>query len=68
MECAFWRTPGEAYMSTIAKFSLEEYERMVASGAFEGLKRRRLELIRGEIREMNPIGPDHCDLVDRIAE
>ncbi|HEV2971360.1 MAG TPA: Uma2 family endonuclease [Pirellulales bacterium] len=55
-------------MSAIAKLSLKEYERIVATGVFDGKNRRRLELIRGELREMNPIGPDHCTIVDRLAE
>ena len=50
-------------MSTIAKFTLAEYERMVATGAFSGKDERRLELIQGEIREMSPIGPNHADIV-----
>lgn len=53
-------------MSTIAQFSLAEYDRMLASGAFDRGKRRRLELIRGEIRQMTPIGPLHEDVVDRL--
>ena len=48
-------------MSAIANFSLAEYDRIVDSGAFD---RRRLELFRGEIREMAPIGPMHEDVVD----
>ena len=55
-------------MSTIAKFTLDEYERIVATGVFDGPNRRHIEFIRGELREMNPIGPDHSDIVDRLAE
>jgi len=50
-------------MSTIAKLSLAEYERIVATGVFDGKNRRRLELIQGELREMAPIGPAHADVV-----
>lgn len=50
-------------MSTIAKFTVEEYERIAALGAFDGKNRRRVELIRGEIREMSPIGTKHADIV-----
>lgn len=53
-------------MSTIAKLSLAEYERIVAAGIFDGSSRRRVELIRGELHEMNPIGPDHSEVVDRL--
>jgi Uma2 family endonuclease len=52
-------------MSTVARFTLEEYDRLVESGAFA---RRRLELIRGEIREMSPIGPEHEDVVDQLTD
>ncbi len=52
-------------MSTIARFTLEEYDRLVATGA---LDKRRLELIRGEIREMSPIGPEHEDAVDELTD
>lgn len=48
-------------MSTIARFSLAEYDRIVESGAFN---QRRLELFRGEIREMTPIGSPHEHAVD----
>jgi len=53
-------------MSIIAKLSLDEYERIVASGVFDWPSARRIELIRGELREMNPIGPDHAQIVDRL--
>jgi Uma2 family endonuclease len=55
-------------MSTIAKLSLAEYERIVATGVFDSPNKRRIELIRGELREMNPIGPSHCDIVDWLNE
>jgi Uma2 family endonuclease len=50
-------------MSTAAKLSLKEYEQIVATGVFDGKNHRRLELIRGELREMSPIGPVHAELV-----
>jgi Uma2 family endonuclease len=34
-------------MSTIARFTLEEYDRMIAAGVFDERNGRRLELIRG---------------------
>ncbi len=55
-------------MSTLAKLSLDEYEQIVATGVFDGANRRRIEFIRGELREMNPIGPIHEDLVDRLID
>jgi len=51
-------------MSTIARFSIAEYDRIVESGA---LDQRRLELIRGEIRELAPIGPAHEHPVDVLS-
>ena len=50
-------------MSTIARFALPEYDRMVACGVFDAPQPRRVELVRGEIRDMNPIGPMHETLV-----
>jgi Uma2 family endonuclease len=50
-------------MSAIAKLSVKEYERIVATGVFDGKNRRRVELIRGELREMSPIGPAHNQIV-----
>jgi len=41
---------------------MEEFDRMVECGAFEHLH-RKIELIRGEIREMNPAGPLHDGLI-----
>jgi Uma2 family endonuclease len=55
-------------MSSVAHLSLEDYDLMIRSGVFNGAKRRRLEFIYGEIREMAPIGPTHEEIVDRIAE
>src|SRR5437870_779657 len=39
------------------RFTLEEYERMVEAGVFQ--EDARLELIKGELVEMPPIGFDH---------
>ena len=49
-------------MSTALHLNLKEYTHMVACGAFEAIN-RKVELIRGEIVEMNPAGPVHDDLV-----
>lgn len=40
---------------------------MIERGAFDHLK-RRIELIRGEIREMNPAGPIHDDLISYMLD
>jgi len=55
-------------MSTIARLTLDEYDRMIACGVFDQGRRRRLEFIRGEIREMTPIGSRHEELVERLTE
>ena len=55
-------------MSTVATFSLEQYERMAAAGAFDGRLRQHVELIRGEIREMSPIGSQHEHIVANLND
>jgi len=55
-------------MSTIARLPLESYDKMIAAGLFDGPNRQRVELIYGELREMNPIGPKHEEIVDRLVE
>ena len=55
-------------MSTTTKISLDEYNVMVESGAFDGELRRRIELIQGELREMSPIGARHEESVDRLMK
>jgi Uma2 family endonuclease len=47
---------------------LEEYDRMIESGVFDRTVRRRLEFIKGEIREMTPIGSMHEVIADRLTE
>jgi Uma2 family endonuclease len=54
-------------VSTIAHLTLADYDRMIEAGVFDHGRRRRLEFIRGEIREMNPIGSPHEEIVDRLA-
>jgi len=55
-------------VSTIARLTLAQYDRMIESGVFDRGERRRLEFIRGEIREMTPIGSLHEVVVDRLNE
>jgi Uma2 family endonuclease len=55
-------------VSIIARLTLDEYDRMIAAGAFDAKRRRRIELIRGELREMTPIGALHEVVVDRLTE
>jgi Uma2 family endonuclease len=55
-------------MSTVANFSLDQYERMVQAGAFDGRLRQQVEFIRGEIREMNPIGSYHAQILGDLTD
>jgi Uma2 family endonuclease len=55
-------------MSTIARLSLAEYDRMIERGDFDGANRRRIELINGDLRELSPIGSLHEVVVDRLTE
>ena len=49
-------------MPTTLHLSLAEYDQMVRVGAFDTIP-RKIELIRGELLEMNPAGPIHDDLI-----
>ena len=46
--------------------SLAEYDHMVRVGAFDRIG-RKVELIRGELIEMNPAGPIHDDLITYLT-
>jgi Uma2 family endonuclease len=54
-------------MSMVTRFTLEQYELMAEAGVFDGKHHQRVELIRGEIRHMSPIGIPHGAVVDRLA-
>ncbi len=54
-------------MSTALRLTLNEYNDMVARGAFVAIK-GKVELIRGEIHKMNPAGPVHDDLIDYLYD
>jgi Uma2 family endonuclease len=49
-------------LATSLHLTLAEYDSMVQIGAFDRLE-RKIELIRGELIEMNPAGPVHDDLI-----
>ena len=49
-------------MPTTLHLSLAEYDQMVRVGALDTIP-RKIELIRGELLEMNPAGPIHDDLI-----
>ena len=50
-------------MSSALRLTPDEYDRMIANGAFVGIE-RKIELIRGELREMGPADPIHEDYID----
>ena len=54
-------------MSITARITLDEYDRMIAEGIFDGPHRSRIELIHGELRTMTPIGPEHEEIVDFLS-
>jgi Uma2 family endonuclease len=54
-------------MSTALHLTTQEFDKMVERGAFNHLQ-RKIELIRGELREMNPAGPYHVDLVEYLTD
>jgi len=54
-------------MSTTLQLTSAEYAQMVERGAFTHLH-RKIELIRGEIRQMNPAGPLHDDLIAYLTD
>ena len=53
-------------MSTSIQFTLSQYDRMIQQGVFDEMRDQRLELIRGEIREMSPPGPAHEEVIDLL--
>lgn len=54
---------GSDVMSTTHRITAEEYDSMIAKGAFDGIN-RKIELVHGELREMKPAGPVHEDYID----
>jgi Uma2 family endonuclease len=55
-------------MSTVTHLTIAEYDQMIAAGAFDPRERNRVELVRGELLEMGPIGSEHEVIVDYLNE
>lgn len=52
--------------SPLAPLTLDQFDRMIAGGVFDVRQPQRRELIRGEIRQMTPIGYVHVETVRRL--
>lgn len=50
----------------LRRFTREEFQRLIAMGLFR--EDERLELINGELREMNPPNPPHATIAGLVAE
>ncbi len=56
-------------MSAITKLSVAEYEKIVASGVFDGRNKRRIELVAwGTSRDESDWSPEHAAAVDWLNE
>ena len=55
-------------MSTSTLLTIEDVDRMIARGEFDGPHAKRVELIRGELREMSPTGTDHINMVNWLTD
>ena len=51
---------------TTIRFTVDEYDRMIESGVFERRDDVRVELLFGEIVEMNPPNPPHDYTIDLL--
>ncbi|MEM7313112.1 MAG: Uma2 family endonuclease [Planctomycetota bacterium] len=54
-------------MSTSARLTAAEFDAMVDNGAFDSIGPKKIELIRGELRIMNPAGPIHSDYINYLT-
>ncbi|MDZ4849615.1 MAG: Uma2 family endonuclease [Pirellulaceae bacterium] len=55
-------------MSTTARITGAEFDSMVECGAFDHIGPKKVELIHGELRFMNPAGPIHDDHIEYLTD
>ena len=55
-------------MSTIAKLTGADFDSMVERRAFDRIGPKKIELIHGELRFMNPAGPIHDDYIRYLTD
>lgn len=53
-------------MSTTTQITVADWDRMIADGSFLDRGDQKLELIFGEIVEVPPANPPHCDVIDLL--
>lgn len=58
----------ENSMSTLARITGADFDAMVERGAFDVIGPRKVELIHGELRFMNPAGPVHDDHIEFVND
>ena len=55
-------------MSTSTRITLHDYHEMIREGRFEPREEHHVELIYGEIIPMSPVGPPHCEYLNRVLD
>jgi len=55
-------------MGTLTNLTATEFDSMVDRGAFHDLEPKKVELIHGELRVMNPAGPIHDDHIEYLTD
>ena len=55
-------------MSSVAHLNGAEFDSMVEQGAFDRMGPKKVELIHGELRFMNPAGHTHDDHIQFLTD
>ncbi len=53
--------------TTFARLTGAEFDSMVDRGAFDRIEGKKVELIRGELRFLNPAASIHDDYIDYLT-